>query len=166
MKLSRMNKKIIKFSIVLILLIMIGGCLKSNTINLTSDDYNEIEKYLSDEIFRESNNGKTFGTFEILGLDNNEIYIWALIMNYDKGKNELAGGWSVPLVLMVQRVNGNLEILGFHAPGDGNLYSEDVKKLFPKHLHQRILEYPSSGRVEELKKKLETRAKEWINTQE
>ena len=67
--------------------------------------------------------------------------MWAYLQEYyiKDGKTVLGSGWSVPLVLNVEKTQDVINIKSHDAPRDGDLYSEDIKRLFPKEVQQALL---------------------------
>jgi hypothetical protein len=65
-------------------------------------------------------------------------------------KLESGTGWSVPLLLYVDMSSGKLRILGHIAPGDGDNYATDVKRLFPGSIQKEIFDFPTSDKARKL----------------
>jgi len=54
---------------------------------------------------------------------------------YEKdGKTMLGSGWLVPLVLEIERNTDGINIIGHKAPRNGELYGQDIKKMFPENI--------------------------------
>jgi len=78
------------------------------------------------------------------------------------GLVEQGSGWSVPLVLNLTKSDDVVSIAGHKSPGDGSLYSKDIKIIFPKELQKTILFFPSnSTQVKEVGQRLKKRVDEW-----
>ena len=132
-------------------------------IPITKEGEKVIETYLNDKVMRSNFGGPIFSEFEILDTDktSGKIYIWALIEQCFKDGTEIAvgSGMSVPLVLKVKHEQNSFTITSHSIPRDGADYTNDVKKMFPENIHDKIFEYPSKH-IDQLQKQLKIKAKE------
>ena len=138
------SKRIISLAIIMGF-IFISGCSKYNSVVLNNTTYSAIKKYLEEDIMKASFGGKIFVSFQVLGTRKNEIYVWALIKEYYKENNstKAGSGQAGPLVLKFNN-SVNDVIIGHTSPSDGTAYKDDVKKMFPKCLHDIILAFPTA----------------------
>ncbi|MDF2606362.1 MAG: hypothetical protein K0S34_552 [Bacillales bacterium] len=120
---------------------------KNKTISVSDNELLVIEDYLNNNILKPQFGGKVICSFEILGSnkDNGEIYLWALTKEYYMDGNNLVMGTgsSGPIILDVEKLDKQLKVNGHLKPRDGRYYSEDIKKLFPVLIHNKIYNYPS-----------------------
>lgn len=126
--------------------------------SLTKTDINNIEKYLDKKVMNPEFSGKIYSAHKVFMEQNEKIYIWALLQEYYKknDKTEPGTGWSVPLVLYIEENPNGIIIKNHIAPGDGDLYSEDIKKLFPIEIQQQIFDFSGTEemrKLEEISKK-------------
>jgi hypothetical protein len=133
----------------------------NSTIKEPNQDF--IQKYLDENVLNPEFGGKVFSTCKIFSSKSDKIFIWAYMQEFYKkdGKIEPGTGWSVPLVLNIEKINGNATIKSHNAPRDGELYSEDTKKLFPNELQRIIFDFQASQEIRELEKKSHERAKNY-----
>lgn len=152
-------------AIMLIAFLAIGGCSNSNLSSTVTDTENSmILGYLDFKVMTANFGGKVFSAYKLLGRDSDKLYIWANILEYYKknGLVEQGSGWSVPLVLNLTKSDDVVSIAGHKSPGDGSLYSKDIKIIFPKELQKTILFFPSnSTQVKEVGERLKKRVDEW-----
>lgn len=137
------------------------GCANNEEINkleLTNADKNIIKEYLEtgeDTIVSNVDNGEIYTAFEVLGTSEDEIYLWVL------QETSTGEGASVPVLMNANRENEVLSIDGYKMPGDGDMYGEDIKKMFPKYVQEKIFpgveEY--NKRVDRLKEAIENEKK-------
>ncbi len=73
--------------------------------------------------------------WEILGQQKNEVYVWALCASSPAG----AKG-SVPAVIVLNENGGIQEV---KIPGDGDAYSQDIRKWFPPEVQKKIFHFHS-----------------------
>lgn len=69
-----------------------------------------------------------------MGGTNQELYVWALCI-YNPDKNGIESSTFLPVKVSYS----DNAILTVEFPRDGNLYSEDLKKLFPKSVNSYYL---------------------------
>lgn len=149
--------------LLIVLTIFTSGC-SAGEIPLSEVDKTVIENYIRDEYRTGGSVGNTFVMIDILGSDKSreEVYIWALIEEYsfnETGAN-LDSGASLPFVLEVDTEDDVVEITKSRIPGDGSIFTENVRELFPKGLHSKILDYSSEhidDLIAEMEEKVEKR---------
>ncbi|MGM0396431.1 MAG: hypothetical protein ACQEP4_05185 [Bacillota bacterium] len=145
--------------LLIVLTIFMSGC-SVGEIPLSEVDKTVIENYIRDEYRTGGVAGNTFVAIDILGSDKSkeEVYIWALIEEYSFGGTDanLESGASLPFVLEVDIDNDVMEITKSRIPGDGSIFTENVRELFPKELHSKILDY-SSDHIEDLMDEMATK---------
>lgn len=144
---------------VLFTLLLSCGNKKSETIAVADNDV--IRDYLDTKILKPEFGGKVFSAHKIFHSDAGCIYIWAYMQEYYKKDESLESGtgWSVPLVLYVDMSSGKLRILGHIAPGDGDVYATDVKRLFPGAIQKEVFDFPTSDKARVLEGEALERAK-------
>lgn len=126
-------KKFIGSFIVLCLLVGLVSCsstIKSNAKEVSTEVKEKLEEYIennTDDIC-EKTNGKSYSAFEILGMDKDEIYIWLIKANDEKGI-------SVPVKL---KINEDFEVISHKYPEGGANYEEDLEAMFPKNVVIKI----------------------------
>ncbi len=132
--------------------LLLVSCLQ-NQLKLTADDSKQVEKYLDTKIMATSFGGSVFSANKIFTIEKDKIFLWAYLQEYyiKDGKTVLGSGWSVPLVLNVEKTQDGINIKSHDAPRDGDLYSEDIKRLFPKEVQQKIFDFPSTAEIYQLK---------------
>lgn len=115
-------------------------------------EYEAIEKYLDNNVMETSYNGKIFSSHLIFMKQSDKIYLWAYMQEYYKreGKTHLGSGWSVPLILNIENSAKGIIIIGHKAPCDGELYSKEIKELFPEKIQQQIFEFPGTQEMKKL----------------
>ena len=101
---------------------------------------------ISAKIIKPAFGGKMFGDLIVLQRNPSEIYVWTTLQEfYGENNVELGTGTSLPLRI---NLNGNPitedNIVNIEKPGDGSLYGEDIKKIFPENLQKKIENLPSS----------------------
>ncbi|MBI5945582.1 MAG: hypothetical protein HY864_14570 [Chloroflexi bacterium] len=74
--------------------------------------------------------------WSILGQKNQEIYVWAICETKTTNLAMRSAG-SSPAVIFLGN-NGSIEKV--QIPGDGTQYGIDIRKMFPKQLHDKIFE--------------------------
>lgn len=129
-------KKVIRISLLILLTFLLVSC-KSININENNENNDTTISEKSEKIITEyldntiigydiSEGGKKcYTAFEVLGIRDNKIYLWM--------HKEAIAAMSSPIVLNVENIDDDEIIITSHeVPRDGPLYSEDMKKLFPK----------------------------------
>jgi hypothetical protein len=116
-------------------------------INLTKDQTTKIENYISSQkdICDASNGGNLFTTIKVLGVNNISgtvlnVYVWGATQEYylDNQNMQEGSGSSLPVLITADTENGKFEITGHKIPRDGNLYTKDIKSLFPLNVQKQI----------------------------
>ncbi len=132
----------------LTIILIAVGC-SHNT--LPEDDIRYVEDYLAEKTLQPSFGGEVISAYEILAVDNSNIYLWVLQIEYYRAGNEIkqGAGWSVPMVLSIERDENKIKTLSHKTPRDGSYYAEDIKTLFPRNTHKKIFDY-SSKHIEKL----------------
>jgi hypothetical protein len=74
--------------------------------------------------------GVVYCAYQTLGTDNDRAYLWVLCDEYAVGHDEELSASSVPIVLEPDAI---------HVPGDGSLFVQDIKRMFPARLIPQIL---------------------------
>jgi len=118
-------------------------------------DYLLTQKYFS---WRITDNSYNFCAIENLNPENDllPLYVWAYCGEYvvQDDKLETLSGRSGPVKINYPNELSfyDLNRFSYEVPGDGSHYSEDIKKIFPKNVQQRI----SNFDVENIIKRIET----------
>lgn len=71
--------------------------------------------------------------WELLGQTENEVYVWAICQEADSSNG---AAMSAPAVIYLSK-NNSIERV--EIPGDGSMYSVDIREMFPKDLQAKIL---------------------------
>lgn len=147
----------------MLLILLLVGYSQSGSISVTEKDRQEIDKYIRQEVMAPSFEGEVFSAYEILDSDKkkNEIYIWAVILEYYKEDTELeqGTGMSVPMVLKIDQSKDSLKVVSHTLPRDGSFYAEDIKSMFPFFAGMKAIDHPDSL-VRELIEKAEAEAEQ------
>lgn len=130
---------------------VIGSCQQKTSVPDKKNTDN-IEKYLDTKVMETAYNGKVFSAHKVFMEQDNKIYLWAYMQEYYKrdGKTLLGSGWSVPLILTIENSPEGITVKGHTAPRDGELYSLDVKDLFPEKIRQEIFDFPGTQEMRQL----------------
>ena len=126
-------KKIMESFLIICLLIGLVSCLnaiKSNAKEASVEVKKNLEEYIennTDDIC-EKTDGKSYSAFEILGMNEDEVYIWLVKANDEKGI-------SVPVQLKIDK---NYEVISHKYPENGANYKEDLETLFPKSVINKM----------------------------
>jgi hypothetical protein len=89
--------------------------------------------------------------WEILGQNNQEVYVWSMCQITNL---KIGSAASVPAVIYLGK-DGSIEKV--QIPGDGTQYGIDIRKMFPKELHDKIFE--QSVGIDEMWSHIELRQK-------
>lgn len=112
------------------------GCYKM--INENEAKKEVIKNYLEENIWKPTEEGKTFCAYRILGGESREEsdaditqYLWVLCEDYSfkDGKLKQWGGTSLPATINLQKENHIYRVVSCKIPGSGTLYLEDIKKI-------------------------------------
>jgi hypothetical protein len=153
--------------LLLSILFVLGGCNStpedsSNIIKITQADEKIIEEYLdkrTNDISTPYGGGKMYSAFNILGTDDNKIYVWMLKSEYLKQTNELTNGVSVPIVIYIETKGDKIEIKNHKCPKDGVEYGKSLRKLFPQNVRDEI-ENNHNEFIQHLEEIIKNRVKE------
>ena len=102
-----------------------------------------VKTYLEENIWKLNRGGKAFCAYEILGekggLDIHQ-YLWVLCEEYylENSKLKLGGGTSLPVAITLRKENNVYEVISHEVPGAGSLYGEDIERIFPKYIQNKI----------------------------
>lgn len=144
-----------KLIILIISLLMLNSVLVGCSIGSSKSDVQQIElppreetieSYLKGLISWPISGDEVITTFEVLGQDQDMIYLWAVQWeHYKRSFLETGKGWSNPMILTVKpSKDGELSIISHEVPREGKYYKEDIKKMFPERLHKKIFTYDST----------------------
>ncbi|MFA5729697.1 MAG: hypothetical protein WC938_00495 [Candidatus Paceibacterota bacterium] len=80
-------------------------------------------------------------------------YVWAYCVEYDADNGKILSGSSLPAKIDYPNELSFYDIEGFsyEIPGDGSKYSEDVKRIFPQEIQQKIFNFDSRNIIEKAK---------------
>jgi len=143
-------KSSVLFFVILLTLAIVSCSQKKN--QLTVKDVKQIEKYLDTKVMDRAYNGVVFSAHKVLMQKDNTLYIWAYMQEYYKrdGKTMLGSGWSVPLILTIEPGAFGIVVKSHKYPSDGELYSKEVKELFPVEIQQQIFDFPATQDLRKL----------------
>lgn len=146
-----MNFKSSKVLFVLLLTLIAVSCSQKKK-QLTVTNVKQIEKYLDTKVMVPAYDGVVLSAHKVLMQDNNTLYVWAYLQEYYKkdGKTMLGSGWSVPLILTLEENADGIMVKNHKYPRDGELYSKDIRELFPSEIQQQILDFPASQDLRKL----------------
>lgn len=161
--LSGLSKRLTFLLILFSLLFAIVACNRGGSQTVSAKDDGVIQSYLDQKVLSPLFGGKVFSAHKVLGTAEGKVYVWALLQEYYKKDNklEMGTGWSVPLVLTVQNGTNGMVVSEHKYPGDGSLFTTDVKSLFPKGLQQEIFDFPSTQNSRDLENQAKIRAEQW-----
>jgi hypothetical protein len=117
-----------------------------------------IENYLSaqGDVDSPAFGGKVFTSVKMLGsrkTGNNmmDVYVYAISDEYfyKNGGISPGSGSGLPVAVRADTSGGGFKIAGYSFPGDGDLYSKDLRKLFPVFVRWQI-DNISNGEVDKL----------------
>ena len=129
-----------------------------------------IENYLIDKNQSESfhyPNEKWFVSFKTYLIEEKQkesiyhVYAWVLEESYYLENNELkeGSGASVPHKFVVEYIEDEYIVTNYKIPRDGNLYKEDMKKIFPKSVLNDMDEVYYDGTIERLELEIDKQVK-------
>jgi hypothetical protein len=102
---------------------------------------------------------------EYKGYDNfYYAYSWIVDGTYYKENNEIKedSGGSVPNKVLLGKKTDKYTVLKTQIPGDGTQYPEDMKKLFPSRIRNKMNNAPVDGTAKKLIEETEEKAKEYF----
>ena len=120
------------------------GCQK---VEITKNEKLILLEYLKSKLIQPAFGGKIYGDLTILKKTNNEIYVWTILQEYYIKNNRYKEGTGISLPLKIKIKNWPIKsesIESVQKPRDGSLYSDDISKLFPKEIHDEILNFSNS----------------------
>ena len=175
-----MNIKIKIYGIFLSLLFF-AGCANNCDNNLsekTKKRFKEIEpiceQYIEKNIAFTGYNGKAFCSCDLLGIEDNKIYLWVYCEEYYLKDSVLEKGSGLfqPVVLEFYEDEIEFQITRHYAPTEGIGWEKSIKEIFPKCIYQNEIlienqeefqkKYDERG--ERLGKRNMERAKEYYKT--
>ncbi|WP_227394622.1 hypothetical protein [Jeotgalibacillus aurantiacus] len=92
------------------------------------------EEYLENEIAWTNEGGVVTDAFKVYGGNEEEVYIWYAFEEFITEKNDIGGGASIAVKLIVE----DGIVTDHQIPEDGSLYMESMKELFPFHIRWRM----------------------------
>jgi hypothetical protein len=176
-----MNKKILLISIIITVVITLGFVFhflyQSNIEeNQQSDELseeslasdfgnNQIEKAITDYLltqkqfsWKTKNDGRNFCAIENLKPEEElfPLYVWVYCGEYIIQENELKAlsGSSGPAKIDYPNELSfyDLSKFSYEIPGDGSYYAEDIKRIFPKDIHQKIFDFNRENIIKRIEK--------------
>lgn len=188
-----MKKKVLILSIIILLLVLVLGMMyvidsymmKNNKPVIFSTwgyDYvppinidetkidNAIKQYLDGINESKKNNEKWFYAIKkylIHEIDDNNIivYAWVLEESYYK-ENDVAineSGASIPYKFTLNKTDNEYKVINHEMPSDGGKYSEDMKRIFPKDVLEKIDKIYIDGTMDELKDDIDRQVSKYFN---
>ena len=174
------------FVVLLALIIIVFGS-KSRGID-NSDMYPVyrqvyIDKEVTDELLRDyilsersksepcgdSENAANFTAFAIFSTEekssgNYYVYAWVIESTYsfDAGVLSEQSGSSYPCRFELISENNTFKVVNADIPRDGGYYSEDINKLFPEYLREKIYNVHDDGTLNELRDNILNEAKDYF----
>jgi hypothetical protein len=93
-----------------------------------------------------SSSGRWYCGVTILGhsADNAELYAYFTCVRFvdENGLLHMASGTDAPVLLHVEGAGPDTRVTSWELPRDGNLFSPDIKKMFPPAIADRALRRP------------------------
>lgn len=157
--------KTLKLFLILAVFAMIVSCGNTKTQQSPSQSDNDaIQKYLDEKMMQPGFGGTVFSAYEILKKTDDKIFLWAYLQEYYKKDNKLqqGSGWSVPVALSVENTTDGLKINNHEVPHDGESYANDIKRIFPDDIQQKIFNYSGSSAIQKLEKDSKDRAEKYF----
>lgn len=134
-------KKVSSIIILILSVIIFMGCSiirgnENKELYIPEKEEDIVTEYLCKTVGPEilSEGEEYYCAFKVLGVGEEELYIWALI------ENSSDSAASIPIALKIEKDNNQFKIISYEIPGNGSLYGEDIKKLFPKNVQDIILD--------------------------
>ncbi|MBM7579531.1 hypothetical protein [Jeotgalibacillus terrae] len=90
--------------------------------------------YLEKEVAFTNNQGEVTDSFKVYGGNEDELYIWYAFDEFLAAENETGSSASLAVKLLIE----NGKVVGHEVPGDGELYVDSMKELFPWHVRWRM----------------------------
>ena len=154
------NKNLVLSILLLLLFVTELQSCKPKTVDINSADDQSIQQYLDNNLLPPVYGGKVFSSHKIFLTETGKIYLWAYMQEYYKKENSVkpGTGWSVPLILHIERNQGALTIKSHTAPMDGERYSMDIKNTYPQQIQNTVFQFPASPELKTLEKTARQRA--------
>ena len=91
-------------------------------------------------------------------------YTWVLeeTCSDQNGELNVQSASSYPCRFELSNENSASGVVAVEIPGDGALYTKDLKKLFPKAVREQIADVQNDGTIQELEEKIAAQAKEYF----
>ena len=131
-------------------------------------DYILSERFKS-EPYSDSANAANFTTFAIFSTEeklsgNYYVYAWVIESTYsfDKGVLSEQSGSSYPCRFELTSNNNTFKVVNADIPRDGGYYSEDINKLFPEYLREKIYNVHDDGTLTKLGDNILNEAKNYF----
>jgi len=126
-----------------------------------SSSAKDIAAYLAENLLSPGFGGDVFASYEILGTNAEEVYIWAYAQEFYRrnGILEEGTGISCPVVLTLQ---GGI-VVGHRLPRDGNLYAQDVRTMFPRRVRDAVTTIHQGQTISKLRSDVERQAREALD---
>jgi len=176
-----MNKKILSISLMIIVVVMVGVggyFLRQSNIeknhqsdelleeSLVSDFGNDqIEKAITNYLLSQryfswkiKDNSYNFCAVENLRPENElfPLYVWAYCGEYiiQDGELKTLSGSSGPVKIDYPNELSFYDLSGFsyEAPGDGSHYAEDIRRIFPEEIHQKIFDFDRENIIKRIER--------------
>lgn len=111
-------------------------------LDTTANDNCKIKnEYLAAHLQEEQSGGKSFCAHIVMGGNETKEYIWVVCGEFsmENGILKEKSGRSGPVAITIQTSPDGYSVVSHQLPGDGNLYSRDLKIMLPKHITERQL---------------------------
>ena len=101
---------------------------------------------------------------EKISEDRYYAYTWVLeeTCSDQNGELNVQSASSYPCRFELSNENSAFGVVAVEIPGDGALYTKDLKKLFPKAVREQIADVQNDGTIQELEEKIAAQAKEYF----
>lgn len=114
---------------------------------------------------------KTFAAYDLLGVSENgnekTAYLLADIQTYGVEPSIGIGprsGSFLPIALILREENSSFTVVGRRQPRDGTYNWPDIQQIFPEEYHGTILNYPRTGKGQELGQAIEEKVNNYLKT--
>lgn len=112
---------------------------------------------------------KTFAAYDLLGVSENgnekTVYLLADIQTYGVESSIGIGPRSasfLPIALNLREENGSHTVVGNRQPRDGTYNWPDIQQIFPEKYHETILNYPRTGKGQELGRAIKEKVNNYL----
>ena len=101
---------------------------------------------------------------EKISEDRYYAYTWVLeeTCSDQNGELNVQSASSYPCRFELSNENSASGVVAVEIPGDGALYTKDLKKLYPKAVREQIADVQNDGTIQELEEKIAAQAKEYF----